>query len=939
MKQYYILLVALVFFSFTQAQIVNIPDAIFKNVLVNDNIADFDGDGTFDGDVDTNDDGEIQVSEAQNVKKINVASKNITSLEGIQSFSNLETLLCNNNQLTSIDISQNIILTDLICDNNQLTNLDVSQNVTLVGLNCSYNQLTNLNINENLSLSILSCSNNQLTNVDVSQNTSLTYLGCNDNNLHILNLKNGNTNQLVNLNSTSNSNLYCIEVDDVVYANTQVGNANWVKDNGASFNSVSCNDLSIIFIPDVNFKYTLVNDQHIDVDNDDWPDIDVDINNDGEIQITEALSIDKLFVRSKNIASLEGIQYFTNLISLYLGHNQLTNLDISQNVNILFLECYYNDLTELIIGQNSNIYKLECQNNQLTSLDISQNLSIKDLVCSSNQLTSLNLTQHVNLETLNCKVNNITSLDLSNNVALNELQCSGNQLTELNMKNGSYEVHPQILYGNTDLNFVCVDNEDYEMMQVQVNNLGYTNCIISTYCSFVPGGDYYSVDGISKLDSNNNGCDVSDPVYSNLKFNIAGGTEVGSFIANNTGLYNIPVQQGSHTITPQLENPTYFNISPTSLVVAFPADISPFNQDFCITPNGVHNDLEITVLPVTEARPGFDSDYKLVYKNKGNVVLSGNVSFVFNDDIMDFVSATSVADTQNTGSLTWNYTNLQPFETRTIDFTMNINTPTDPSFPVNGSDVLDYTATINPFAGDETPLDNVSELYQTVVNAYDPNDKTCLEGKTISPSEVGEYVHYLVRFENNGTANAVNIVVKDVIDVTKYDVSTLIPLHGSHSYVTRVRDTNIVEFIFENINLPFDNANNDGYVAFKIKTQPTLVLNDTFENNAEIYFDYNAPIITNVAQTTVAILGLADYSLDRSIGIYPNPAKGIVYIQGKHNLKEITVFDVNGRVLSSTSVIGTQLEKELDITKLIEGIYFVRVVSSKGQFVSKLIKE
>ncbi|PHS07040.1 MAG: hypothetical protein COA88_09445 [Kordia sp.] len=117
-------------------------------------------------------------------------------------------------------------------------------------------------------------------------------------------------------------------------------------------------------------------------------------------------------------------------------------------------------------------------------------------------------------------------------------------------------------------------------------------------------------------------------------------------------------------------------------------------------------------------------------------------------------------------------------------------------------------------------------------------------------------------------------------------------------------------------------------------------MNDTFENNAEIYFDYNAPIITNVAQTTVtALLGMSDYKLDTTLIIHPNPAKDVVYIQGKHSLKEITVFDVNGRVLKSVFVVGTQLEKELDVTKLTQGIYFVRVVSNKGQFVSKLIKE
>jgi len=180
--------------------------------------------------------------------------------------------------------------------------------------------------------------------------------------------------------------------------------------------------------------------------------------------------------------------------------------------------------------------------------------------------------------------------------------------------------------------------------------------------------------------------------------------------------------------------------------------------------------------------------------------------------------------------------------------------------------------------------------------------------------------------------------VKDVINTYKYNINSIRPIGGSHSFVTKISNNNIVEFIFENINLPFDDANNDGYVAFKIKTLPNLVVGSSIWNKAEIYFDYNAPIITNNAVTTIAVLGLEDFAIDNSISVHPNPAKDIVYIQGQHNLKEITVFDVNGRTLNSISVIGTQLEKELDVTKLTQGIYFVRVVSSKGQFVSKLIK-
>jgi hypothetical protein len=86
-----------------------------------------------------------------------------------------------------------------------------------------------------------------------------------------------------------------------------------------------------------------------------------------------------------------------------------------------------------------------------------------------------------------------------------------------------------------------------------------------------------------------------------------------------------------------------------------------------------------------------------------------------------------------------------------------------------------------------------------------------------------------------------------MIDLAKFDIATLVPLKSSHDFFTRING-NKVEFIFENINLDFNDATNDGYVVFKIKTKPTLVVGNTFTNNANIYFDYNFPITTYVGQ-------------------------------------------------------------------------------------------
>ncbi len=271
-------------------------------------------------------------------------------------------------------------------------------------------------------------------------------------------------------------------------------------------------------------------------------------------------------------------------------------------------------------------------------------------------------------------------------------------------------------------------------------------------------------------------------------------------IADISGNYSVPVQTGTHTVTPVLENPAYFNISPANVTVSFPQQVSPFNQNFCITPNGVHHDLETVIIPVTAASPGFESQYKIICKNKGNTTQSGTLLFNYNDNVVDYLSSTLTPVSQSTGTLSWNFTNLLPFETKEITVTFKLNTPIQTP-PLQGGDILHYTAQVNG-ATDETPADNNFTLNQTVVNSFDPNDKTCLEGTSITQTQVGDYVHYLIRFENTGTANARNIVVKDEIDTSKFDISSLIPLHGSHSFVTRVTGPNILEFIFENIQLP-----------------------------------------------------------------------------------------------------------------------------------------
>jgi hypothetical protein len=224
-----------------QAQIVSIPDSKLKNALINSLCVDTTGDGLYDSDVDTNDDNEIQISEAKAVNRLDISKKEIKSLQGIEAFSELKILNCSQNKLTNIDLSKNIRLVNLFINDNQLSDIDVSNNLELVIFNCWGNQLTSLDVSSNKSLSILYCSSNKLESLDVSQNHNLIALFCFLNNLKSLNLKNNQNNKLGSVMTNFNPDLKCIQVDN---QQASIENPNWLKD-ATSIYQENCSTLSI----------------------------------------------------------------------------------------------------------------------------------------------------------------------------------------------------------------------------------------------------------------------------------------------------------------------------------------------------------------------------------------------------------------------------------------------------------------------------------------------------------------------------------------------------------------------------------------------------------------------------------------------------------------------------------------------------------------------
>ena len=112
----------------------------------------------------------------------------------------------------------------------------------------------------------------------------------------------------------------------------------------------------------------------------------------------QAALVTYLEVSQRGIRNLAGIEYFTGLLYLYCGYNQLTSLDVSHSTELMVLECEYNQLSSLDVSASVDLEFLNCDRNQLTSLDVSANIALTNLICRNNQLTELDLSTNAALE-------------------------------------------------------------------------------------------------------------------------------------------------------------------------------------------------------------------------------------------------------------------------------------------------------------------------------------------------------------------------------------------------------------------------------------------------------------------------------------------------------------------------------------------------------------
>ncbi len=430
----------------SKSQIVYIPDDNFEQALIDLKL----DSGALDNYVLT--------ANIKTLRSLDISGKRITSLEGIENFTALTQLLCDSNQLTSLDVSTNTALTVLGCWDNQLTSLDVSASTALTSLSCSSNQLTSLDVSASTALTSLSCSSNQLTSLDVSANTALTSLSCRSNQLTSLDVS-ANT-ALTGLSCSSNQ-LTSLDVS----ANTALTGL-WCGGNQLTSLDVSANT-----------------------------------------------ALTQLWCYSNQLTSLD-VSANKALTSLSCYSNQLTSLDVSANTALTGLWCGGNQLTSLDVSANKALTSLGCSFNQLTSLDVSANKALTWLDCYSNQLNNLNI-KNMNNRALN-------NFDVTNNPNLTCIQVDNASYSIANWTNvGNSSSFSEDCYDNTDVDNdgifnnidTCPDTPTGEDVngngcsesQVDTDNDGIFNNV--DQCPNTPTGEAVNENGCSEsqVDTDNDG--------------------------------------------------------------------------------------------------------------------------------------------------------------------------------------------------------------------------------------------------------------------------------------------------------------------------------------------------------------------------------------------------------------------------------------------------
>ncbi len=818
-------LLFLFFSNIVKAQYVTIPDANFRKVLISKYASCF----------NSNKKMNINCSLILNEDSLDVHSKEIFSVDGIQYFKGLNYFNCYDNFITSLP---------------QLAS-------TISNLNCGKNQLAELPILPS-SLETLFCSQNLLNSLPPLPN-SIIELFCDENQLNVLpSLPNG-------------------------------------------FKNLYCNNNKLLSLPLFPESILIIQCD----------------NNELEVLPSLPMKVNLLFCGGNNINSLPMLP--SSLIDLFCGYNLLDSLPTLP------------DLLKTFWCNGNNLKQLPKLPDSLTGLNCSFN-KLEKLPTLPKQLTSINCGYN-KIDSLPKLPNSIVQVICENN-QIKKLPAFPNNLTVFICNNNLLDCLPPIPKSLvnlhiTETNIKCLPN--------LTGNAFYMDTIIPICDDEEDICDIYGKGGgIVYNDLNNNG--IFDSL-SEIKLENQIISAIPNFmktVSDLNGNYIIKLETEINNTWSCNSTNKYTTIVPDSYS-ATPTNLGllPDNYNFGIRFKPDVKDLEAT-LAGSAVRPGFTTNIGVTVNNIGTINQT-NITIKLKKPAGYNVLSTSTAPTSTLNdTLFWKNVTIDFLDKKS--FYVELQVPVSASL---GSEIV-YEAWVNGTLGDTTPIDNYTKWTEIIRGSFDPNDKLVSKA-TLPPAYDIEKdrLIYTIRFQNTGTDTAFYVRVKDEIPAN-LNLSTLKLLNASHAYQLIVREKNIVEFAFPNINLPDKTTNepkSHGFVQFSIQPKAGLPINTKIENNASIYFDYNAPIITNFAKTEVKLTtGLAS-NKNLDFKLFPNPTNGTVRIELPYNGDgNWSLSDISGRQLKVNNIANNEKLMELNLNDLPSGTYFITIQLGENISTAKIVK-
>ena len=390
------------------------------------------------------------------------------------------------------------------------------------------------------------------------------------------------------------------------------------------------------------------------------------------------------------------------------------------------------------------------------------------------------------------------------------------------------------------------------------------------------------------------------------------------------GVYSLNVPNGTYDVTEITSDaqqhclPQPITVSANGLVVLDFADTALVDLDVQLT------------MASGPARPGFELVYAIDMANLTPGATGNNQVVLSFDPILTFLGA-SVTPSSNAGnSLTWNNMgNMNNFGTR--DLLVRFEVPSDVA--LIGTQ-LSATATVTPAMVDALPANNAATWVVAVTGSYDPNDKLANtsfgHSSSIYRINEDEWIDYTIRFQNTGTDTAFLVVITDTLP-PDLDPATITWGACSHAHSRALVGQGVLKFTFANILLPDSNVNeplSHGFVGFRIRPRLPVLPGTTIENIANIYFDFNPPVITEPSVLVAEFSTGASERANDVIRLLPNPVDDVLRISANGTISSLRMISADGRTVDLRS--GRSANREITVDGLHSGAYLLIVTFTDG---------